>query len=147
MCNGFKNYETFAVSVWIDNDRDLYDMVQEELVNADMDVSILARRLEEIFRDNDNVDNLGGLYHDLLTNALNNADWLEVATKIIEAHDNEDDVGPQWGGLVEIFVEDGTSYVGNIIAKNDIEVSIEDANCTTTMTIKRTIIKDIEVVD
>lgn len=86
--NGYANYETWAVALWLDNDEPLYRearrLVRRELKSFDPDTSrrspehIIADALEhwvcELSPD------LGAsMWADLLTHSLGGVDWTEIA--------------------------------------------------------------------
>lgn len=85
--NGYKNYETWAVCLWLDNDQYSQERWAErarELQGADEEngtedwKSHLAADLQNDFENN--APDLGnGVYGDLLTAAASEVDWYEVA--------------------------------------------------------------------
>ena len=87
--NGWTNYETWVVNLWLTNDSDsvevLNHMAQDCLAHlperADA-VWELAKRLEE---DHDELKpELNGPFADLLNHALGCVNWREIAAYIIE---------------------------------------------------------------
>lgn len=100
--NGWTNYETWAVSLWIDNHQATYDywlretirqyneaeddeMVRRGLWTADQAARYnLARQLkDEIINA---APDLGAtLYSDLLTAAFNKVNWTEIAESRLES--------------------------------------------------------------
>jgi hypothetical protein len=75
--NGFTNYETWAVNLWIMNDEGLYQYWEEETQDAP-DVTTLADTLNEWLKDNNPVDT-AGLYSDLLNSAISSVNCHEIA--------------------------------------------------------------------
>jgi hypothetical protein len=95
--NGWSNYETWAVSLWLNNEeplyRDLQAIVADELPdewNADNPqepTDEIAYRIGQRVRDY--VDDMPdrpttGLFADLVGAALSEVDWSEIATGAME---------------------------------------------------------------
>jgi hypothetical protein len=80
--NGWKNYETWIVALWINNDQGLQetvhdmarDCVDNEHANYDLSHAI-KDMIEEMNPLNDTAD----LFTDLLNAALSEVDWYELA--------------------------------------------------------------------
>lgn len=103
-CNGWKNYETWLVGLWLDNDEATYSYWQEVVAECKRAVAagegnpyadspeqgvrlMLAERLKDELVDAKDdlleVNNLGAsLWADLLGAALGEVDWREVADHI-----------------------------------------------------------------
>jgi hypothetical protein len=89
--NGWTNYETWAVALWIDNEEGSCERARELAVDArdtaKADLSqfkrtaegLLADTLREWIRDEDAPDLGPTLYSDLLSAALSEVDWYEIA--------------------------------------------------------------------
>lgn len=94
--NGWKNYETWCVGLWIDNERPSYDRAREMAVNAKeravdhervidgtwdagrAATYILSDALEDWIKDM--VPELeSGMFQDLLNAAISEVDWHELA--------------------------------------------------------------------
>lgn len=80
--NGYKNYETWCICLWIDNDegmaqrwgdraRDLHKQDAKGWVTA------LADEMKDAF-DNE-APELSGFWSDIFRSAFNEIDWVEVA--------------------------------------------------------------------
>jgi len=102
--NGWKNYETWAVALWIDNEQSTYSYWREraqELREAAPDREEkywteddyvkfnLADELKEQLNDDaddllESVGQSASLYSDLLIGALSEVDWSEVAEHYME---------------------------------------------------------------
>lgn len=89
---GWSNYETWCVALWWDNEHGLY--LEQEGMVADARLTgrprgALARairdRVEEMAPDVD------GMYGDLLTAAIQSADYYEVADAWLENWPDEDE--------------------------------------------------------
>jgi hypothetical protein len=95
--NGWTNYETWAVGLWIDNDEGLQNRTTE-LANdlfkeAHKDPNVkdkiwsvcetakfrLADALKEQFEDENPLSDKANVYSDLMNSALGDVDWHEVA--------------------------------------------------------------------
>jgi hypothetical protein len=104
--NGWANYETWAVKLWIDNDegsqeywldaaRDARSTVNRSQVLTDAENAryTLADRLKDEFEDANPVQG-SSLWADLMNAALGSVDWSEIAQSLLddvgeEADDNE----------------------------------------------------------
>jgi hypothetical protein len=89
--NGYTNYETWCVSLWIDNDQGSHqywnERAREEWEEAGEDSrdarSALASALEDYHAEDK--PGTAGVYSDLLTRALGVVDWYEIADNILAA--------------------------------------------------------------
>lgn len=98
--NGWSNYETWVVDLWLTNDKDSYDcltqeaqvhyndaqtgphLTREQIATHKLSVS-LELMLEKCAPE------LSGVYGDLLSHALRKVDWLELAGSWIEEVNKE----------------------------------------------------------
>ena len=102
--NGWANYETWAVKLWMDNDEagcalqhELLEQAQTTLQNRTYpnqinDVFpfkeiILAALLRDYVRDNSPLADTPSMYSDLMMSAINSVDWDEIASHIIDDAD------------------------------------------------------------
>lgn len=78
--NGWTNYATWAVKLWLDNDQliqdDMYALVREY---NDKEIWTLAEALENEVTDMITEDVPVSLALDLLNNSLANVNWREIA--------------------------------------------------------------------
>lgn len=74
---GHKNYETWAVSLWLNNEERLYRMVHSwRAANAEE----LAKRIQEYVEEGaEFITSRASLYSDIITATLNSVDWIDVA--------------------------------------------------------------------
>lgn len=97
--NGYANYETWLVSVWIDNDQGSIDFwvdVAKHHYNIAEDRKYFTKREEAVisfaedmkqwYEDNtpEYSDDISGLWSDMINAALAIVDWHELATKYME---------------------------------------------------------------
>lgn len=88
--NGWTNYETWAVSLWIGNDQGSYEYWRERASeclpdNRDDAVHNLASQLENEIEDMSPLaDADASLYSDLLSSALNEVNWYEIAEGMVD---------------------------------------------------------------
>lgn len=86
--NGWINYETWAVKLWIDNDQGLAEQLQDEAKTwANTDKKDAAYGLSQVLKDQFTENHPlpdASLYTDLLTAALGEVDWYEIAEHLLE---------------------------------------------------------------
>ena len=93
MYNGWKNYETWNVALWIDNDQGSYSMrtewAQESWDDTDTDddlatrtseaASSLAKKIEDFVDENNPLAGDNSMFTDILNSALAEVDYYEIA--------------------------------------------------------------------
>lgn len=77
--NGWKNYETWVTALWLSNDYYLSDTL-EDMSNL-LDVYELSEFIENLICENS--PDAKGVYGDLLTHAINNVDFYEIAENYV----------------------------------------------------------------
>lgn len=90
--NGWTNYETWNVALWIDNDQGSYsercEMAQDVYDRADGDMddakSALASRLKDWVEDMNPLSGDASMFSDLLSAAISEVDWYEIAENFLE---------------------------------------------------------------
>jgi hypothetical protein len=96
-CNGFANYETWVVSLWMSNDqgsyeffrelarriRDCDNMVTAHLSKEENDAVALADALREEFEVGSPTRGESTVYADLMAAALCEVDWYEIAENLL----------------------------------------------------------------
>jgi len=83
--NGWTNYETWLVKLWMDNDEGSYDYWRHEAadcVEYDRSVSHLANSIKESHESA--LPELEGFAADLMNAALSEVNWSEIANSLIE---------------------------------------------------------------
>lgn len=99
--NGWTNYETWLVNMWMDNDQgsqDYYGSYALQVYEEASDQPPLTREEHARLRFADwlkehheeNMPELPGVYGDLLRGALSEVNWCEIARHYIEAVQEEE---------------------------------------------------------
>lgn len=94
--NGYANYETWAVSLWLSNDRHSYEYFRTlahsmgrcgcraaSLTKAEANAEALADALRNEFEEHSPVRNHSTVYADLMNAALGEVDWHELARELL----------------------------------------------------------------
>jgi hypothetical protein len=79
--NGWSNYETWAVKLWIDNDEGSQEYWNERASEA-KDVYSLSQELQT--EHEENTPAVTGVYADLLNASLSEVNWHEIAEALRE---------------------------------------------------------------
>ena len=85
--NGYTNYETWVTILWIDNDQKLNEELIElcaEAKLAEDPKSYLADSLKELIEEIYSSTEMVGLFKDLLTSAMENINWIEIANRFLD---------------------------------------------------------------
>ena len=88
--NGWTNYETWNVKLWMDNDEGSYrywfEVAEEIWEDCSRDKDDFCARMADRLKDehSDNAPELQGFYADLLGSALSAVDWYEIAESFVE---------------------------------------------------------------
>ena len=85
--NGWTNYETWVTKLWLDNDEGSYRYWADQARHAD--IATLAKQLESEHDEAIPENMTTGLFADLLTSALQEVNWEEIAESLIE--ENQED--------------------------------------------------------
>lgn len=106
--NGWANYETWAVKLWIDNEEPSYrhalSLATEHYSDASADKTFsrserarfgLADALKEMLEDGNPLTGEASVYSDLLSAALSEVNWDEIAEAYIEEVQEEIDLEEQ----------------------------------------------------
>ncbi|MCC0178420.1 hypothetical protein I4641_15690 [Waterburya agarophytonicola K14] len=88
--NGWNNYETWAVALWIDNDYNSYqyrcelvERVKEEYEDEDERENCLTSSLKGWIEEQNPIADTSSLFTDLLNSALSKVDWQEIAENFL----------------------------------------------------------------
>lgn len=88
--NGWANYETWCCTLWINNNAELYTDIRSTAQALKGHLDVFARYLEDNIVDNMPAILPQSMYSDLLTNAIQNIDFYEIAKEIMEEIENDD---------------------------------------------------------
>jgi hypothetical protein len=80
--NGWSNYETWLVKLWMDNDEISYHCYLQ-MARESINVYELSKELEQNFDDCFPLEK-SSVYTDLLNSALKEVDWYEIAESLME---------------------------------------------------------------
>ena len=82
--NGFKNRETWLISLWLNNDQDSYELLSNVL-GLSTSSTRKAEKLHNLVEDQMyDLQLEASLWSDLLSTALAKVDWLEVIESNLE---------------------------------------------------------------
>jgi hypothetical protein len=99
--NGWTNYETWNVALWIDNEegsqrywrtesQETYDVGVEDGLDENDIVATLAKKLQESIEEGNPLANQNSLYSDILSASLSDVNWHEIARHWIEDVDKRE---------------------------------------------------------
>lgn len=80
--NGWKNYETWVIKLWIDNDQGSYNHFRE-LAKTEGRAYELGQLIQEEIEEMNPIEG-ASLFSDLMTAALSEVDWREIAESLLE---------------------------------------------------------------
>ena len=91
--NGWKNYETWNVKLWLDNEegtQELQNAWAHDVQNNHRPISDLADIIKDFIEENNPLLGEASLYSDILSAALGDVDWYEIAEHILNDYEDED---------------------------------------------------------
>lgn len=88
--NGWTNYETWCIKLWLDNEQGTYNLQREWLEEARQEAStnrpsvegILADKIKDFIKENSPITE-ASVYSDLLQAAISEANFYEIAEALI----------------------------------------------------------------
>ena len=86
--NGWTNYETWNVNLWLNNDQGTYDFIVELAKQYADDAPMLAQALES-FVDELQPELEASMFSDILNAAMREVNWQEIADTLLEDHKDE----------------------------------------------------------
>lgn len=102
--NGYTNYETWLVALWIDNDQGLQEMIQEfaqaaydeaeaseYLTREEEAVATLEKQIEDVIDEMNPLISEASLFSDMLSAAFREVDYREIAEGFIAEVDKEEE--------------------------------------------------------
>ncbi len=98
---GWQNYETWAVKLWIDNEESSYNYWRErtreinegaEPTDYSNKLEVATQTLADALKDEheENTPTVTGIYADLLNSALSDVGWLEIAGSMLGDLEDEE---------------------------------------------------------
>lgn len=98
--NGWKNYETWCVNLWLSNEHESYLAMREMAEEARSEAAdpemrnkywteeehakfTLADNLKRNFEEDNPLEDKASVWHDLLAAAMSEVDWQEIAENIL----------------------------------------------------------------
>ena len=76
---GWKNYETWCIALWLDNEQETYEIARAIARTANESDYDKAKDLQEYVEQNNPLnDTPASMFHDLLNGALSEVDYREI---------------------------------------------------------------------
>ena len=101
-CNGWSNYETWNINLWLTNEegtdsmmnkwaQECYDDAKKSsyFSRKEEAVFVLSDKIKEFIEENNPLADISSMYSDLLGAAISSADFLEIANGFMENVDEE----------------------------------------------------------
>ena len=150
---GWTNYETWSVNLWIDNDEDIQDYWHEEAMEAYLNAEATAHStrqyvaavdLAEQIKDQheEAMPELDGVWADLLNASLSEVNWRELAEHMIDGIkdevDNEerDDQDPTEPSECDLVTTDHVHFYEHGMSKGVVFTVDDDAEESMTSQLK-----------
>lgn len=81
--NGWTNYETWNVKLWIDNDEDAHNNIRNIAMTIE-NAYALSLEIKKEIEDNNPLIKEASMYSDMLTSSLKMVNWIELAKAFME---------------------------------------------------------------
>ena len=79
--NGYKNYQTWAVALWLDNDECTSELISDIIKRASSDYDA-ADQLRDLIEEMNPLADQASMFTDILSSALSDVNYIEI----IESH-------------------------------------------------------------
>ena len=79
--NGYENYQTWAVALWLDNDESTSELISDIIKRARSDYDA-ADQLRDLIEEMNPLADQASMFTDILSSALSNVNYIEI----IESH-------------------------------------------------------------
>ena len=92
MCNeynGYPNYQTWNVSLWLDNDEGTYRFFREVVKETRPTEWELSNQLKDYVEESNPLSDNASMFSDLLGHALDNVDYHEIAENILSEFEDD----------------------------------------------------------
>lgn len=88
---GWKNYSTWAIALWIDNEQGLQEEVKQMVKELNFEQSDIAESIKDIVEEMNPLKDEPSMFADLLQSAIDDADFYEIAEHFIKGEKEEDE--------------------------------------------------------
>ena len=82
--NGWTNYPTWNVALWLDNEQSPHSYFVGRATDLDYDVSDLATEVKEYIEEQSPVADRGSMWNDIVGWTLGSVDWRAIAESFCE---------------------------------------------------------------
>jgi hypothetical protein len=82
--NGYENYQTWAVALWLDNDESTSELISDIIKCARSDYDA-ADQLRDLIEEMNPLADQASMFTDILSSALSNVSYIEI----IKSHKEE----------------------------------------------------------
>jgi len=92
MYQGWENYQTWVVALWLDNEPSSYHWFQDRtdaLHDKDDADRLLADEIQEYVTELNPLAESASMFSDLMGHALGAVDWYEIAHSLLEEYEDE----------------------------------------------------------
>lgn len=100
--NGWYNYETWVCALWLQNDQGSCNY-WEEMTNECDDVYALSQMIEDEIKENDPTNDEASLYSDLMSAAISEINFNEIAHHFWDEYRNVEKVNDIVSSMIEVY--------------------------------------------